>query len=87
MKERRWHAAVCMIIASVGLFLAVTAKDHLALSIAMFSFRCDRTVWLLARFLVFANKFFVRTTAAASIGLINQWETSVALLDRMLLAI
>ena len=36
-KERRWHAAIPMVIASTGLFLAVVSKDHLGLAIAMFS--------------------------------------------------
>jgi nitrate/nitrite transporter NarK len=71
MKERRWHAAVCMTIASVGLFLAVTAKDHLALSIAMFSFAAVGLYGYLPGFWSLPTSFLSGTTAAASIGLIN----------------
>ena len=71
MKERRWHAAVCMIIASVGLFLAVTAKDHVALSVAMFSFAAVGLYGYLPGFWSLPTSFLSGTTAAASIGLIN----------------
>ncbi len=71
MKERRWHAAVSMIIASVGLFLAVTAKDHLALSITMFSFAAVGLYGYLPGFWSLPTSFLSGTTAAASIGLIN----------------
>jgi MFS transporter, ACS family, tartrate transporter len=71
MKERRWHAAVCLIIASIGLFLAVIAKDHLALSIAMFSFAAIGLYGYLPGFWSLPTSFLSGTTAAASIGLIN----------------
>jgi ACS family tartrate transporter-like MFS transporter len=70
-KERRWHAAVCMIIASVGLFLAVSAKDHLALAVAMFSFAAVGLYGYLPGFWALPTSFLSGTAAAASIGLIN----------------
>ncbi len=70
-KERRWHAAVCMIIASVGLFLAVTAKDHLAVAVAMFSFAAVGLYGYLPGFWALPTSFLSGTAAAASIGLIN----------------
>src|SRR5882724_5774393 len=70
-KERRWHAAVCMIIASVGLFLAVTAKGHLAVAVAMFSFAAVGLYGYLPGFWALPTSFLSGTAAAASIGLIN----------------
>ena len=70
-KERRWHAAVCMIIASVGLFLAVSAKDHLAVAVAMFSFAAVGLYGYLPGFWALPTSFLSGTAAAASIGLIN----------------
>jgi ACS family tartrate transporter-like MFS transporter len=70
-KERRWHAAGCMIIASIGLFLAVAAKDHVGLAIAMFSFAAVGMYGYLPGFWALPTSFLSGTAAAASIGLIN----------------
>src|SRR5207247_2472326 len=35
-KERRWHTAICMMVAGAGLFLSVVAQNHVALAVSMF---------------------------------------------------
>ena len=64
-KERRWHAAIPMVIASTGLFLAVASKDHLGLAIAMFSVAAIGMYGYLPGFWSLPTSFLTGTAAAA----------------------
>ncbi len=70
-RERRWHTALSMIAASVGLLLAVSAKDHVALAICMFGLAAIGLWGYLPGFWALPTSFLTGTAAAASIGLIN----------------
>jgi ACS family tartrate transporter-like MFS transporter len=70
-KERRWHTAISMTAASVGLFLAVMLRDRLTLSVAMFCLAASGIYAYLPGFWSLPTSFLSGTAAAASIGLIN----------------
>jgi len=70
-RERRWHTALSMIAASVGLLLAVTLQDRFVLSIGMFCVAAAGIYAYCPGFWSFPSSFLSGTAAAASIGLIN----------------
>ncbi|HZE68912.1 MAG TPA: MFS transporter [Pyrinomonadaceae bacterium] len=70
-KERRWHTALPMIAASVGLLLAVLSQDKLSLAVAMFCLAAVGIYGYLPGFWALPTSFLTGTAAAASIGLIN----------------
>jgi len=70
-KERRWHTALCMMAASVGLLMAVVLQDHLVLTVAMFCVVAVGIYGYLPGFWALPGSFLTGTAAAASIGLIN----------------
>ncbi len=70
-KERRWHTALSIMAASLGLFLAVLLRDRLALSLAMFCVAASGIYAYLPGFWSLPTSFLSGTAAAASIGLIN----------------
>jgi MFS transporter, ACS family, tartrate transporter len=69
--ERRWHTAFSMVAASVGLLLGIVTRDHIGLSIAMFSLGVVGLYGYLPGFWALPSRFLTGTAAAASIGLIN----------------
>jgi MFS transporter, ACS family, tartrate transporter len=70
-KERRWHTAICMMIAGAGLLLSVVAQDHVAFAVAMFCVAAAGMYGYLPGFWSLPTSFLSGTAAAASIGLIN----------------
>src|SRR5437016_10603661 len=70
-KERRWHTALSMMAASVGLFMAVLLQDYLILTVAMFCVVAVGIYGYLPGFWALPGSFLTGTAAAASIGLIN----------------
>src|SRR5262249_40911358 len=70
-RERRWHTAVCMIVASVGLLLSVAAGSNTTLAVLMFCFAAAGMYRYFPGFWALPTSFFTGTPAAASIGLIN----------------
>jgi ACS family tartrate transporter-like MFS transporter len=70
-KERRWHAALPMVIASIGLCLGILVKDRILLAVAMFSLAAVGLYGYLPGFWALPTSFLTGTAAAASIGLIN----------------
>ncbi len=70
-KERRWHTALSMMAASVGLLMAVVLQDHLVLTVAMFCVVAVGIYGYLPGFWALPGSFLTGTAAAASIGLIN----------------
>ena len=70
-KERRWHTALSILAASVGLFLAVMLRDRFALSVAMFCVAASGIYAYLPGFWSLPTSFLSGTAAAASIGMIN----------------
>jgi D-galactonate transporter len=70
-RERRWHTALSMIAASVGLLLSVVAQDQTALAVLMFCFAAAGMYGYLPGFWALPTSFLTGTPAAVSIGLIN----------------
>ena len=70
-KERRWHTALSMLAASVGLLLSAIAQDRTVLAIAMFCVAGAGMYSYLPGFWALPTSFLSGTAAAASIGLIN----------------
>ena len=70
-QERRWHTALPILAASVGLLLAVMLRDRFALSVAMFCIAAAGIYAYLPGFWSLPTSFLGGTAAAASIGLIN----------------
>jgi len=70
-KERRWHTALSMMVASIGLLLSVVARDQTVLAILMFCVAGAGMYSYLPGFWALPTSFLTGTAAAASIGLIN----------------
>jgi D-galactonate transporter len=70
-KERRWHTAICMMVAGTGLLLSVFARDHVALAVSMFCVAAAGMYGYLPSFWSLPTSFLSGTAAAASVGLIN----------------
>ena len=70
-KERRWHTALSMIVASIGLLLSVVAQDQTALAVLMFCFAAAGMYSYLPGFWALSTNVLTGTAAAASIGFIN----------------
>jgi nitrate/nitrite transporter NarK len=70
-KERRWHTALCMIVAGIGLLLSVAARDQAAIAISMFCVAAVGIYGYFPSFWALPTNFLTGTAAAASIGLIN----------------
>jgi MFS transporter, ACS family, tartrate transporter len=70
-RERRWHTALSMIAASIGLLLSVAAQDQTALAVSMFCLAAAGMYGYLPGFWALPTSFLTGTPAAVSIGLIN----------------
>jgi sugar phosphate permease len=70
-KERRWHTALSMATAGLGLLLSVVSRDHNVLAISMFCLAAAGMFGYLPGFWALPTSFLTGTAAAASIGLIN----------------
>jgi MFS transporter, ACS family, tartrate transporter len=70
-KERRWHTALCMIVAGIGLLLSVAARNQAAMAISMFCLAAAGIYGYFPSFWALPTSFLTGTAAAASIGLIN----------------
>jgi D-galactonate transporter len=71
--ERRWHTALSMMTASLGLLLSVLMRDYTALAVAMFCLAAAGTAGYLPGFWALPTSFLTGTAAAASVGLINSF--------------
>ena len=72
-KERRWHTALSMMTASLGLLLSVVFGNFAPLAIAMLCLTGAGNAGYLPGFWALPTSFLSGTTAAASIGLINSF--------------
>src|SRR5260370_14846517 len=70
-KERRWHAALCMAIASAGLLLSVVFQNTTLLAVLMFSLPALGMYGSLPGFWSLPTSFLTATPAAASTTFIN----------------
>jgi ACS family tartrate transporter-like MFS transporter len=70
-QERRWHTALPMIVASVGLLLGVVSQNHVAIAVGMFCVAAVGMYGYIAPFWSLPTSFLTGTAAAATIGLIN----------------
>src|SRR6185295_138676 len=73
--ERRWHTALAMMMASLGLLLSVVFRSYAPLAIAMLCLTGAGNAGYLPGFWALPTSFLTGTTAAASIGLINSFGT------------
>ena len=71
--ERRWHTALAMMTASLGLLLSVVFRSYAPLAIAMLCLTGAGNAGYLPGFWALPTSFLTGTTAAASIGLINSF--------------
>jgi MFS transporter, ACS family, tartrate transporter len=69
--ERRWHTALPMIVAGVGLALSATLQNNTALAVSLFCFAAAGLYSCLPCFWTLPTSFLTGTAAAAAIGLIN----------------
>ncbi len=72
-KERRWHTALSMMAASLGLMLSVVFGNFAPMAIAMLCITGAGNAGYLPGFWALPTSFLSGTTAAASIGLINSF--------------
>ena len=70
-RERRWHTAIAMLIASLGLLLSAVLHGTVALEVSMFCLAAAGMYGYLPGFWALPSSFLTGTAAAASIGLIN----------------
>ncbi|MBV8858163.1 MAG: MFS transporter [Acidobacteria bacterium] len=70
-KERRWHTAVPMLVAGVGLLLSVAAREQTALAVLMFCVAAVGLYGYQPGFWSLPTSFLTGTAAAATVGLIN----------------
>lgn len=69
--ERRWHAAVALLIVGVGLSLSIAAGSHLVLAIAAFCIATMALYSFPSPFWSLPTMFLSGPAAAASVALIN----------------
>jgi sugar phosphate permease len=69
--ERRWHAAVPMMVVGIGLLLSIAAQDKAILGVAMFSLASAGLGGYLPSFWALPTRFLTGAAAAATIGLVN----------------
>ncbi len=69
--ERRWHTALPMIAAGLGLVLSATMENNAALAVSLFCFAAAGLYSYLPCFWALPTSFLTGTAAAAAIGLIN----------------
>lgn len=72
-RERRFHTALAMIAASLGLLLSVAAQSQARLAVLMFCLAAAGMYACLPSFWALPATFLTGTAAAASIGLINSF--------------
>jgi ACS family tartrate transporter-like MFS transporter len=70
-RERRWHAAVALLVVGIGLSLSIAAGNHLVLAIAAFSVATMALYSFPSPFWALPTMFLSGPAAAASIALIN----------------
>ncbi|HXN51479.1 MAG TPA: MFS transporter [Candidatus Acidoferrum sp.] len=70
-RERRWHAAVPVLLSGLALFLAISSGSHLALSISFFTLVGAAYYAFHPAFWAVPTEFLSESAAAASIGFIN----------------
>jgi ACS family tartrate transporter-like MFS transporter len=69
--ERRWHTASSMIVAGIGLALAVAFENAPLIAVSMFCLAAAGMYGYISAFWALPSGFLTGTVAAASIGLIN----------------
>ncbi len=70
-RERRWHAAIPVLLSGAALFLAISSGTHVALSIIFFTMVGAAYYAFHPAFWSVPTEFLSESAAAASIGLIN----------------
>lgn len=70
-KERRWHAALCMVAVGVGLSLSVLSPGSTVVTVALFCLASAGMHGYLPVFWTLPTSFLTGVAAAASVGLIN----------------
>src|SRR5712692_11009326 len=70
-RERRWHAAIPVLLSGVALFLAISSGTNVALSIIFFTMVGAAYYAFHPAFWSVPTEFLSESAAAASIGLIN----------------
>jgi len=69
--ERRWHATLCLLVLSAGLFLTTLVTDNIYLTMAAFCLAGAGIYSYMPAFWALPTTFLTEAAAAACIGLIN----------------
>jgi len=69
--ERRWHATLCLLVLSAGLFLTTLVTDNIYLTMAAFCLAGAGIYSYMPAFWALPTLFLTEAAAAACIGLIN----------------
>jgi ACS family tartrate transporter-like MFS transporter len=72
-RERRWHTALSMIAAGLGLLLSLAVQEQPAIALCMFCLAAGGLYGYLPGFWALPSSFLTGTAAAAAIGLINSF--------------
>ena len=70
-RERRWHAAIALLVVGIGLSLSIASGSHLALAMAAFSIATMALYSFPSPFWSLPTMFLSGPAAAASVALIN----------------
>jgi D-galactonate transporter len=70
-RERRWHTAIAMLVASLGLLLSAMLRGSVVLQVSLFCLAAAGMYGYLPGFWALPSSFLSGTAAAACIGLIN----------------
>lgn len=71
--ERRWHTALAMVAAGLGLLLSLAVQGQPAIALGLFCLAAAGLYGYLPGFWALPGSFLTGTAAAASIGLINSF--------------
>jgi ACS family tartrate transporter-like MFS transporter len=70
-RERRWHAAIPVLLSGLALFLAISSGSHVVPSVVFFTMMGAAYYSFHPAFWAVPTEFLSESAAAASIGLIN----------------
>ncbi|MFL6215952.1 MAG: MFS transporter [Blastocatellia bacterium] len=73
MKERHWHTALPLLLATAGLLASVAARQHFAIAMTMFSVAAAGLYGYLPSFWTLPTRLLTESAAAVAIGLINSF--------------
>jgi ACS family tartrate transporter-like MFS transporter len=71
LKERKWHATICLLVSGLGVYFTTLTSTSLGLTVALLSISSIGTYAILPLFWTIPPTFITGATRAAGIGIIN----------------